>query len=54
MGEMLVNKNLDIMWCISYLIIEEIQISRKPPVKASDEQIYLDKENNWKVMCFLS
>lgn len=41
------------MWCISYLLIDEIQIQRKTPVKVSDEQIYLDKENNWKIMCLM-
>lgn len=35
------------------MLTEEIQIHRKPPVKASDEQIYLDKEDNWKVMCLI-
>lgn len=53
MGEILVKENTDIMRCISYLLIDEIQIQRKAPVKVSDEQIYLDKENNWKIMCLM-
>lgn len=26
---------------------------KKPPVRASNKQIYLDKENNLKVMCLI-
>lgn len=51
MDEILVKENTDIMWCIYYFLINEIQ--RKTPVKVSGEQIYLDKENNWKIMCLM-
>lgn len=53
MGEILVKENTDKMWCISSLLIDEIQIQRKAPVKVFNEQIYLDKENNWKIVCLM-
>lgn len=52
MGEMLVKENTDIMY-MYYLLIHEIQIKRKAPIKVSGEQIYLDKANNWKIMCLM-
>lgn len=51
--EILIKENKDIMWCISCLFIDKIQMQRKAPIKVSGEQIDLDKENNWKIMCLV-
>lgn len=42
MGEILVEENTDTMWCISYLLVHEIQIQRKAPIKVSVEKMYLN------------
>lgn len=50
MGEILVEENTDTMWCISYLLVHEIQIQRKAPIEVSVEKMYLNKENSWKTV----
>lgn len=36
-----------------YSLINEIQIQKKAPINVYGEQIYLDKDNNWKIMCLM-